>query len=887
MSVSTDIVFGPEKEDTSPAPQSTPWKILVIDDDESIQQVTSLVLRDIEFEGRKLQLFQATTTPEAMQLIHAHPEVAVILMDVVMETETSGLDLVHYIRNECNNINTRIILRTGQPGQAPEDDVMYRYDINDYREKSELTAQKLKTSVISSLRNFSDLLKIQHLSINNTQLEKLVTERTRRLQNEVEEKSIINNRLAHKTLQLQQAQQIARLCHWEMDTETLSMHWSQQMCAMFHIKGDSQDFSLFDFLHLVPGREREMVEESIQHAIKSGDKYEIVHTVYDPAEQTHTVLHIGVPLKNEQEQTIKLIGTIQDITTKIQLEGKLHKLAQAIEQTGDAVMITDADGLITFVNPAFEEMTGFSRREAEGKKPNILKSGKQRESFYKRMWDIISRGEVFSDTVMNKKKDGSIYFEEKTISPLKDAHGRVTHFVSTARDITDRIRIQEDLYRLAHQDPLTGLPNRALLQDRVYQALTRTERHHRKLAMMLIDLDRFKIINDTLGHDIGDQLLKKVSTCLTANVREGDTVARLGGDEFAVLLNDLADEDDVAPIANKIVSEIAKPVEIANHNLFVTSSIGISLYPANGDTPQDLLKKADVAMYRAKAAGKNTFRFYREEDDRKALHKLSLETSLRMALDNDEYALHFQPQIDLVNGNIVGMEGLIRWSNKNHENTGPSLFVPILEETGLIMSVGEWAIHQACQQLLAWQAAKLPPSRIAVNLSSRQFCLNDLSHLVREILEEYRIDPSLLEFEITEGLLIDDIPETRRILENLSDMGIRLSIDDFGTGYSSMSYLKKLPFDSLKIDRSFINDLKYNKDDTAITRAIITMAHSLGMSVIAEGVETQHQLQYLRSQHCNEVQGYLVSPPVAPEEASRLLRTSNFNHLLTQTEPDK
>ena len=572
----------------------------------------------------------------------------------------------------------------------------------------------------------------------------------------------------------------------------------------------------------------------------------------------------------EGQDCILSVGT--DITERKQDSEQMRKLSSALEQTADSVMVTDKKGIIEYVNPAFEQVTGYSRVDAIGGKSNIVRSDMHDRDFYHHLWGTILKGEVFSDIMINRKRDGSLYYEEKTITPLLDDNGEITHFVSTGKDITERMQTQERLQYLAHHDVLTELPNRVLFADRLDQGLARARWHDRAVAVMFLDLDRFKIINDTLGHDVGDRTLQAVSEALNAAIRSGDTVARVGGDEFAIILEDIASADDVAPVARKILQNLAKPFVVDERELYVTTSIGISLFPGDGNDSQSLLKHADIAMYRAKEQGRNTYQFYSSDMGAKAFERLSLETSLRHALARDEFCLFYQPQVDLFNGRIIGIEALLRWRHPDLGIVAPADFIPLLEETGLIVPVGEWVMRKACEHFKQWQDQGLDPKRIAINLSGRQFDEPKLAQLIDDVVQSMQFDPSWLEFEITESVLMKNKQYTIDILEVLERLGVRLAIDDFGTGYSSLSYLKRFPIDTFKIDRSFVRDVNSDPDDAAIVQAIIAMAKSLNLHVIAEGVETQEQLAFLRGLKCDAMQGFLFSRPLPVEEMTRLLQ---------------
>ncbi len=439
------------------------------------------------------------------------------------------------------------------------------------------------------------------------------------------------------------------------------------------------------------------------------------------------------------------------------------------------------------------------------------------------------------------------------------------------RAITERT--QAHLYRLAHYDALTGLPNRLLFRDRLNQAMSQAHRNERLVAVMLLDLDRFKAINDTLGHSVGDLLLKAIALRLGASVREGDTVARLGGDEFVVILPDISYIRDAAAVARKILDLLHEPFELRGHEVFVTTSIGISIYPFDEDI-ESLIKNADTAMYQAKERGGNNYHFYTADMNAANMRRLALENGLRRALERNELALHYQPQVDITSGAIVGVEALLRWHHPELGMIPPADFIPLAEETGLIIQIGAWVLRSACAQNRAWQSAGYPPMLVTVNLSARQFGEMELLDTVHDALHDAGLEPHYLELELTENVLMQHTQTTITVLDQLHARGIRLSVDDFGTGYSSLSYLKRFPIDTLKIDRSFVCDINADADDAAIVKAITAMGHSLDIRVVAEGVETEEQLQFLRELRCNEVQGFYFSPPVPAAEVEHLLAAS-------------
>ena len=553
---------------------------------------------------------------------------------------------------------------------------------------------------------------------------------------------------------------------------------------------------------------------------------------------------------------------------------KNRKLSLALEQTADAVMITDREGRIEYVNPAFTAMTGFDANEALGRKPSLVKSDKHDTAFYRAMWATLLADQPFRDILINRKKTGELYYEEKTITPLKGAGGEISHYISTGKDITERMQTQERLHYLAYHDPLTGLPNRQLFMERLEHALALGHASRQRLAVLCLDVDCFKIINDTLGHEFGDRVLKALADLLTGHAKPGDTVARLSGDEFALLLENIPADGAVPQQASAILNTLSQALRIDDHELYITTCIGIALAPADGDDPHTLLRNADTAMYRAKEQGRHCFQFYSADLSATAFKRLDLETNLRRAVERDEFYLCFQPQIDLRSGRVIGAEALLRWRHPERGLINPMEFIPTLEDTGLIVAVGEWVLRKACEQAAGWLEDGGAPLRLSVNISGRQFLQPALAESLRSILAENRLPAQRLELEVTESVLMQNDPVIEHTLNALQSMGVRLAIDDFGTGYSSLGYLKRFPVDTLKIDRSFIRDATQDRDDEAIISAVIAMARALELNVVAEGIETPEQLRFLQDRGCHVGQGFLFSPPISGRGLSALLNTS-------------
>jgi len=522
------------------------------------------------------------------------------------------------------------------------------------------------------------------------------------------------------------------------------------------------------------------------------------------------------------------------------------------------------------VNGAAVNHYGYTREEFLRMNVRDIWALAEQHTRYEESLRDRSRAQTLHLQRKHRTKDGRVIDVEATARQF--IQGGHPVWLTLINDVTERKLAEERLLHLAHYDVLTGLPNRVLLYDRLKQALAQAKRNQWVTGVMFLDLDRFKNVNDTLGHAVGDKLLQLVSERLVRSVRTGDTVGRLGGDEFAIVLLNLSSAQDANLVAQKIMASFKEPFKLAGVELYATASIGITLYPDDSTDQETLIKNADAAMYRAKEVGRNSCRFYTPEMNARALELLSLENSLRGALERNEFVLYYQPKASVAGGNIVGVEALLRWQHPDRGLVSPGEFMPVLEETGLIVPVGEWVLHAVCDQIGKWLRAGIPTVPVAVNLSPRQFASRDLGETIRRILEEHRVDPRLVEVEITESSLMVNLEETERILRFVGDLGVGLSIDDFGTGYSSLAYLKRFPLDSLKVDRSFVKDLTTDADDATITRALISMAHNLGLKVVAEGVETEAQLAFLVEHGCDEIQGFYFSRPLIAEECGTWLK---------------
>lgn len=554
-----------------------------------------------------------------------------------------------------------------------------------------------------------------------------------------------------------------------------------------------------------------------------------------------------------------------------QAERQMRRLSSAIEQTADLVMITNAEGVIEYVNGSFERTTGYRSADVMGKRPSVLRSGRHDKAFYQSLWSEVRAGRAFQDVFINRKRDGSLYYEEKTISPLKDERGEIHSFIATGKDITDQMRTRERLLHLSQHDLLTGLPNRGLFVDRLGQSLSRARWNKRVVAVAFVDMDRFKTINDTLGYEAGDRILQLVAQRLSGGLRDGDTVARLGDDEFAIAFEDVQSESHVPALVTKIQSGFREPIVIDDNELFVTVTVGVSIFPNDADEAVKLLQNAEVAINHAKDFGTNTHRFYKTEMNARSMYRLTMESALRRALERDEFVLFYQPQVDLNTGRVIAFEALLRWNNPDLGVVTPVEFVPILEDTGMIIDVGAWVLRSACLQLAEWQAQGHEGIHIAVNVSSRQFSDGLFVSRVREELAGCKTMAESIELELTESTIMENATIAIKTMKEFADMGIRLAIDDFGTGYSSLSYLQQFPIHTLKIDRSFVRDVTENPGDAEIAAAIISLAHNLNLKVVAEGVENHGQLDFMRAHQCDYIQGFLIDKPAPAEDAAQWL----------------
>jgi len=566
-------------------------------------------------------------------------------------------------------------------------------------------------------------------------------------------------------------------------------------------------------------------------------------------------------------------GVGSDITERKRAEDALRQAAMVFGNSREGVTITDLDACILSVNPAFTAITGYSEAEVLGQNPRLLQSGRHDRSFYQSLWASLLEAGHWQGEVWNRRKNGEVYPEWLSISTVRDNDGQPSRYVAVFADISQIKQSEERLEHLAHYDALTQLPNRLLLFSRLEHGIEQAQRNQTMMALLMLGLDHFKDVNDSFGHLAGDELLQLVAQRLNTRLREVDTICRLGGDEFTVLLDKITQPEDAGRVANDIIAALSEPWHLSNGSeVRIGASVGISLYPAHGQSAVALLQQADTSLYQAKTEGRGRFKYFSEELTHSVRTRIELEVRLRRALEHHELRVYYQPQVDIASGRIVGAEALVRWQDPVEGLIAPGRFIRVAEETGLITPIGNWVLQQTCHQGQRWIEAGLPPLRLAVNLSAHQFLHSNIGQVVAEALAQSGFPAARLELELTESALMEREAEAIKILDQLRALGVKLAIDDFGTGYSSLAYLKRLPLDILKIDKSFVDNLAHDPDDQAIAATIIAMAQTLRLQALAEGVETQEQLDFLQAQGCDMYQGYLTSAPVPADQFEQLLR---------------
>ncbi|MFA7606266.1 MAG: EAL domain-containing protein [Rhodocyclaceae bacterium] len=583
--------------------------------------------------------------------------------------------------------------------------------------------------------------------------------------------------------------------------------------------------------------------------------------------QTIVLETIKTPVPDLNGKPMGVLGIGRNMTERKRVEDELRLMSRVFFNSGEAILITDARNRILAVNREFIKLTGYTQEEVLGRNPHMLSAGNTPPEVYDEMWAALATSDHWQGELWDRRKSGEPYPKRLSISVVRDSEGRITNYIGAFEDITERKAAEDKISYLAHHDALTGLPNRFSLHERIEQMMAFARRLDDCLAVMLINLDRFKTINDTLGHNVGDQLLIQVAKRLKRSVRDSDIVARLGGDEFVVVLTGVEAAEAVAEIAAMIVRQIATPYDIGGHELHTSPSVGICFYPQDAEATEELIKNADIAMYHAKAMGRSNYQFFTQQMRTMVSQRVSAERELEQALEQGQFVLHYQPQIESGSGRVVGLEALVRWRHPTRGLVSPIDFIELAEESRLIIPLGQWVVHEACRQLKAWHESGLTQLHMSVNLSPLQFQDKNLPALVRQALRSSALPPACLHLEITESMAMKNPEENVRMMQRLNEIGVKLALDDFGTGYSSLAYLKLFPIDILKIDRSFVKDIETDENDAAICEMTMLLAQKLGLQAVAEGVETRAQLDFLHSIGCQWVQGYLFSKPLPPDQA--------------------
>ena len=676
--------------------------------------------------------------------------------------------------------------------------------------------------------------------------------------------------LAHSEERFRQLATYAPVGIFQVDSQGECLYANRSWCEMAGI-GEAEAVGQSWTRTLHPD-DREGVDATWLQSMASGREWSLDYRYLHPNGGLRWVHGSAVALRDATGAISGYLGSTLDITERKRSDNELQIAASVHQAIGEGIAITDADNLIIAINPAFTKITGYSSSEAIGKNPRLLKSGRQPPPFYEEMWSSIMATGRWQGEIWNRRKNGEEYPEWLSINTTHDAAGRVMRRIALFSDITEQRRAEETIWRQANYDALTDLPNRRLFQDRLQQAIMKAQRAGLYLAVLFVDLDRFKEVNDTLGHQAGDRLLIDAARRIGECVRATDTVARLGGDEFTVIMSELVDTDRVGEVAQEMLAALTAPFDLRGEIAFISASIGITIYPVDATDIESLLKNADQAMYAAKAQGRNCFSYFTGSMQETAQRRLQLSNDLHGALAANQLEVYFQPIVDLISGDIAKAEALLRWKHPLFGMVNPAQFIALAEDTGLIGELGDWVFRQSVQMVKRWHAASgISRSskgliQVSVNKSPRQFFSGNTQVTWLDYLKELDVPAGCINIEITEGLLFDDRPDVANKLLVFRDAGMQLSLDDFGTGYSAMSYLKKFQIDFLKIDQSFIRDLVSDPGDRAIAEAIIVMAHKLGIKVIAEGVETEEQRQLLINAGCDYAQGFLFSRPCPADE---------------------
>ena len=684
-----------------------------------------------------------------------------------------------------------------------------------------------------------------------------------------------NLALSDSETRLSRALSAARDGMWDWDLHTHTVFFSPDYTNLLGLPPGGLGNDQENWLQRLHPDDRAHFQRNLEQRLSSAsqDPYEVSYRLRHRDGTYRWIQSRGRLLLDDQGRPERMIGTASDITQRRNDEDSLRQAAAVFDATQEGVLVTDATQHIVHCNPAFTRITGYSQEEILGQQPSLLKSGRHDQDFYNSLWHALQSRGGWSGEVWNRRKNGEIYPQWQNIRVIRDEEGEISHYVAVFSDITALKRSQRELDYLAHHDPLSNLPNRLLFTERVETALERGQRDKRCGAVLLVDLDHFKHINESLGHNIGDLLLKEVGERLSQQLGKRMTLARLGGDEFGLLDESCSSAEQAAVLAQRLQGCLTQAFRINQQELFVTASLGIILYPSEAADVGQVLRNADSALFKAKSSGRESYAFYSQELTAHARRHVELASALRHALDHQELRVYYQPLICLRSQELIGVEALVRWQHPQRGLVAPGEFIPIAEETGLIGAIDAWVLEQSCRQMVAWQVAGYKLKFVAVNVSSRLFSRGELDRRVAEVLRTSGLAPAHLELEVTESAIMDNPEAALDLLERLRALGVRLAIDDFGTGYSSLARLKRLPVHKLKLDQSFVRGLPHDQDDVAITRAVIALGHSMGLKVLAEGIEQAEQVELLQALGCDHAQGYHFGRP-QPAAALFMLSTA-------------
>ncbi|MEA1919573.1 MAG: EAL domain-containing protein [Campylobacterota bacterium] len=689
---------------------------------------------------------------------------------------------------------------------------------------------------------------------------------------DITEKKEFLNTLERSKENLKLAQAIASIGHWELDLDGNRLYWSDEVYRIFGLQAQEFDATYEAFLEHIHPEDRDLVNTAYSESVENKNSYQITHRVITKQGTLKYVEERCTHIYNSDGEVIRSIGTVHDITRRVESEKKLRLISNVYEYSSNAIIITDQKNKIVSVNRSFEELTGYRENEIISKNPRVLSSGWGDKAFYKEMWKGIHNNGIWKGEVWDRKKNGKLYAASTSIITVKDKDDVVVNYIGISHDITEVKEKEKQIEQLAYYDFLTKLPNRKLFEQEVESYIKSSHYNNTKFAILFLDLDNFKWVNDSLGHHYGDKVLVHVSSLLNAIVSDDAILARIGGDEF-VVMTPYNTPLHISQLATKIIESVRYPILVGKSEVNVGWSIGISLFPENATTYDTLLQSADTAMYKAKDQGKNTFKYYSDTMNEIAKRRLELDTRLRYAVDHHEFALAYQPKYSCAKKETIGFEALIRWNDSKLGFVSPDEFIPLAEQSGYIYDIGLWVMKKAFEDLNRIHSQYNDKKfSMAINISGKQLEDHRFLKDVKALLDEYQIQTDCIEFEITETAVMENIQHVISILQEIRALGIKLAIDDFGTGYSSMAYLKKMPLDTLKIDREFISDIDQDNEDRAIVEATIALAKSLKLKTVAEGVETLEHSKILYGMQCDIFQGYFYAKPLFLEELLKFLR---------------